>query len=578
MCASAALAQSQLPPSIELKVLFDRSESILASGERRQDDDAGSSGAGRPVIFLFLRNVSARSSPAWHCTLDRRHLRAHVPAGFSLDNCRCWRSRFGGSSSTTPSSCGEYRAPHGDGETGTPGGARRLARDRLPDSLHDRVVGRGVHPLLFMPGILGRLFHELPSPSAPPFSSRCRVAHADADAVQPLPAAARPRPATAPVSAHRTRLRLCCTHGTNAACAGARAPCHDHDGVAADPGAPVGALRTHSESFIPNDDQGSIFAVTEAAQGVSFEAMSRHQMAAAIPSASTPAIKTLFASLFGTNASAGATSNQGRIFIHLQPHDTRGTPAEIIAELRPQLASIPACACSCRAAGDPHRRQLTKSQYQLTLQIPDTPSSTVPRARRRERLRAVPGLRDVTRTCKCRTPRSASSSNRDKASTLGVSAEQIESASTRRTATAGSRHLRADDQYKVILKLEDEYHARSVGAGAAVRARPQRPAHPAQCPDPPRRTSRSAHTSTSRTTAGGDVSFDVLPGVALSEAVDRVEAGGAPCAAGERDHQFSGNGAGVSVLARRPVAPADGGDHGHLHRCSASSTRASCIR
>src|SRR5262249_43995102 len=127
------------------------------------------------------------------------------------------------------------------------------------------------------------------------------------------------------------------------------------------------------KGFIPNEDQSAIFTLTEASQGISFEAMVEHQKAVAQIVRADPAVKSLFATVVGTNAGAGSTTNQGRVFIHLQPRSERRNVFDIMSELRPKVAVVPGLRTfmqelpTIRIGG-----QLTKSQYQFTLQSPNT--------------------------------------------------------------------------------------------------------------------------------------------------------------------------------------------------------------
>src|SRR5262249_14712461 len=73
------------------------------------------------------------------------------------------------------------------------------------------------------------------------------------------------------------------------------------------------------KGFIPNEDQGLVFTVVEASEGVSFEQMRRLQLAVADVIRADPGVEALSASISASNAAAGSTLNQGRIFMHLRP-------------------------------------------------------------------------------------------------------------------------------------------------------------------------------------------------------------------------------------------------------------------
>ncbi|MGH9556567.1 MAG: efflux RND transporter permease subunit, partial [Terriglobales bacterium] len=102
--------------------------------------------------------------------------------------------------------------------------------------------------------------------------------------------------------------------------------------------------------------------------------------------------------------------------------------------------------------------QLTKSQYQFTLQSPDTEELYRNAPLLEAKLRDLPGLQDVTSDLQIKNPQVNVEINRDKASSLGVTAAQVEEA----LYTAyGSRQISTiyapNNQYRVIMELLPEY-------------------------------------------------------------------------------------------------------------------------
>src|SRR6185295_7519351 len=121
--------------------------------------------------------------------------------------------------------------------------------------------------------------------------------------------------------------------------------------------------------------------------------------------------------------------NQGRIFMHLRPRGERPHADVIIARLRPQLAQVPGVRAfmqvppTVRIGG-----QLTKSLYQFTLQSPDLDELYRQAPALEAELRKLPALQDVTSDLQIKNPQVNVSIDRDRASAIGVSAEQIERA------------------------------------------------------------------------------------------------------------------------------------------------------
>ncbi len=213
-----------------------------------------------------------------------------------------------------------------------------------------------------------------------------------------------------------------------------------------------------SYGFLPSEDLGQIFGFTEGAQGISFDSMKQHQQDLAAIVGQDPNIDSFMSSV-GAGGFSGA-GNSGRILIRLKPRSQRRLSAdEIIQELRPKLARIPGIQVFLRnpppiSIGG----QLTKSQYQFTLQSPETKELFEHVPLLEAKMRELPGLQDVTSDLQIKNPQVNIGINRDKASVLGVTAEQIENALY---YAYGSRQISTiftpTNQYKVIVELNPKY-------------------------------------------------------------------------------------------------------------------------
>ncbi len=210
--------------------------------------------------------------------------------------------------------------------------------------------------------------------------------------------------------------------------------------------------------FLPSEDTGQIFAFTEAAQGISFEDMVKHQKELAAIVAKDPNIDA-FMSAIGASGSSVA-NNTGRMFMRLKPRSERILNAdEIIQNLRPKVSQVPGIMMfmqnlpAIRIGG-----QLTKSQYQFALQSPDTVDLYRSAMELEDKMRALPQLQDVTSDLQIKNPQINIEINRDKASALGITAQQIEDALY---YAYGSRQVSTiyapNNQYQVILELEPKY-------------------------------------------------------------------------------------------------------------------------
>jgi HAE1 family hydrophobic/amphiphilic exporter-1 len=212
------------------------------------------------------------------------------------------------------------------------------------------------------------------------------------------------------------------------------------------------------KGFLPSEDQGTVFIFTEAAQGVSFDAMVRQQKALASIVAEQPYVNNFMSSVGASGPNVAG--NQGRMFLRLKPRsERRKNVDQIIEELRPKLAVVPGIRAflqnlpPIRIGG-----MLTKSLYQLTLQSPDTGELYRYAPLLEAKMKALPGLEDVTSDLLVQNPQVNVQIDRDKAASLGVSAQQIEDA----LYTAyGNRQISTiytpNNQYWVIMELEPHY-------------------------------------------------------------------------------------------------------------------------
>jgi HAE1 family hydrophobic/amphiphilic exporter-1 len=210
--------------------------------------------------------------------------------------------------------------------------------------------------------------------------------------------------------------------------------------------------------FLPTEDTGQIFAFTEAAQGISFEDMVRHQEELASIVSRDPNIDAFMSAVGASGISVA--NNAGRIFMRLKPRSERKLSADqIIQELRPKVSTVPGIMMfmqnlpSIRIGGT-----LTKSQYQYTLQSPDTDELYRSATELEAKMKTIPQLQDVTSDLQIKSPQVNVEIDRDKASALGLTAQQIEDALY---YAYGSRQVSTiyapNNQYQVILELEPRY-------------------------------------------------------------------------------------------------------------------------
>ena len=210
------------------------------------------------------------------------------------------------------------------------------------------------------------------------------------------------------------------------------------------------------KGFLPSEDIDQINGTTEAIEGISFDAMVEHQQQICEILLKDPSVAYVLSSI----GSGGRTLNQGGLNIRLKPRSSgRPQADQVINELRPKLAAVPGIATFLR--NDPPIRiggLQSKALYQFTIQSPKTDELYASAQDFTSKMRALPGLTDVSSDLQIRNPQINIDIDRDAASSYGVTVNQIEDAIY---SAYGQRQISTifapNNQYWVILELEPEY-------------------------------------------------------------------------------------------------------------------------
>jgi HAE1 family hydrophobic/amphiphilic exporter-1 len=281
------------------------------------------------------------------------------------------------------------------------------------------------------------------------------------------------------------------------------------------------------KGFLPTDDTGQLFGLTEGAQDISYEAMAEKQDQLVQIIRRSPYVVGVM-SFVGVGGSS-QTLNTGRIIVHLKPADERPGAEEIARELRPELMKVPGIRLFLQVP--PVIRiggVLTKAQYQYVLQDSDTSRLYEWAPKLEAALAKLPQLQDVTSDLQVSSPRVTLEIDRGRAAELGVTASQIENALY---SAYGQRQVGTiytpTDQYWVILEVAPQYRDSPAALGTLyVRG--------ANGPVPLSQVTRVANdvaplvVTHSGQVPSVNLSFNLAPGVSLSQAIsaiDRTERG-----------------------------------------------------
>ncbi|WP_374447317.1 efflux RND transporter permease subunit [Stella sp.] len=209
------------------------------------------------------------------------------------------------------------------------------------------------------------------------------------------------------------------------------------------------------KGYFPQDDTGLVFAGTRASPDVSFQAMLRLQQRAADIIAADPAVAG-----FGSFVGGGAQSNTGRMFISLKPLAERGVSStQVVNRLRPRLSAIPGLQVfmvpqqDLRVGG-----RSANASYQYTLWTEDLAALKTWAPQVLERLRTVPGVVDVSADREQTGLQVDVSIDREAAARLGVGIDDVGAAlnsafAQRQIAIIYTRR----NQYRVIYEVEPRF-------------------------------------------------------------------------------------------------------------------------
>jgi HAE1 family hydrophobic/amphiphilic exporter-1 len=212
------------------------------------------------------------------------------------------------------------------------------------------------------------------------------------------------------------------------------------------------------KGFIPSEDQSQLYATMEAAEGTSYDAMVRHMLAAAAIVQDDPNVNGSMATVGG---GGGATAvNQGRLIMNLKPKNQRKMSADEVARsLTQKLSAVPGIRAFVQNPPVINiGGRAAKSLYQFTLQSSDIQALYAGAGALQQRLNEIPGLTDVTSDLQIKNPQVQVTIDRDRAASLGIDVNQIESALYN---AYGARQVSTiytpNDQYWVVMELLPQY-------------------------------------------------------------------------------------------------------------------------
>jgi len=212
------------------------------------------------------------------------------------------------------------------------------------------------------------------------------------------------------------------------------------------------------KGLLPQQDTGLIVGVTDAAQSISFKAMVERQRAVADIVRTDPDVVSV-ASFVGAGA-VNATVNTGRLYINLKPRDQRQASAsEVIDRLREATKDVAGISLFMQAVQDVQiDSRVSRTQYQYTLQDADESELSQWASKLLAKLRTLPDLTDLATDQQANGLQLSIDVDRDTASRLNVLPQAIDDtlydAFGQRQVSIMFTQL---NQYRVILEVEPHF-------------------------------------------------------------------------------------------------------------------------
>ncbi|HKW96341.1 MAG TPA: efflux RND transporter permease subunit [Bryobacteraceae bacterium] len=277
------------------------------------------------------------------------------------------------------------------------------------------------------------------------------------------------------------------------------------------------------KGFIPSYDAGFLFGLTMAAQDISFDSMKAHQQELNKILRSQPEVESMMSF---TGAGFGQAGNTGIFFISLKPRSERKVSVDqFINRMRGQLFSVPGIMAFMQ--NPPPIQiggQFTRAPYQLTIQGADTKEIYRWAPQIEANMRSLPGLTDVNSDLQLASPQVFVDINRDKAQALGVSPQQVQDA----LYTAyGNRQVSLiytpSNEYRVITEVEPQYQRTPEALSKLYVRSANGPLVPLDTVAKLNRTVGPLTINHWGQLPAVTISFNLAPGVALGDAANAVQ-------------------------------------------------------
>ena len=209
------------------------------------------------------------------------------------------------------------------------------------------------------------------------------------------------------------------------------------------------------KGFFPVQDTGFVLGTTEAAADISYGDMVKKHLAMAQIVAADPAVQT-FSHSVGVSGSNQTIAN-GRFWIALKPRGERDVSAsQFIDRIRPKLMAVPGIVLYLRAGQDINLSSgPSRAQYQYVLKSNDGPTLNQWTQRLTEKLRGIPAFRDISNDLQLGGSITHITIDRAAAARFGLTASDVDEALYDAFGQRQVNEFQTQiNQYNVILELD----------------------------------------------------------------------------------------------------------------------------
>jgi HAE1 family hydrophobic/amphiphilic exporter-1 len=277
------------------------------------------------------------------------------------------------------------------------------------------------------------------------------------------------------------------------------------------------------KGFFPTEDTGYVIGITEGATDISFSALSDLQRKVAEVVRADPAVAYVNSTV-GTGG-PNSVGNSGRMLVALKPRKERDSLQTILARLRQTANVVPGIAIYFQPIQNINLGgRLAKSQYQYTLQSNDTASLYRVAPEMREKVSRIPGLLDVTTDLYVTNPQITIEVDREKAAVYGVTVDQVRQElynafGVRQVATIYS----PVNYYQVILETQPDFQIGPDDLARVYLKTSNGTTVPLSAVTRFERTVGPLTVNHQGQQPAVTISFNLAPGVSLGQAVEAIQ-------------------------------------------------------